>query len=303
MKNFILIIGLIYCSTNLSSQNYHKLIEPNKNWYVIYHCTQCGGYDHHRKYFFEGDTLINGVPYTILKAEVYKGYINYPLEPPEGFIYNIGYLREDTLNRKVYYYYLKSRHQHCESQELLLYDFNLSINDTFKTIIPCYSLDSCFYLTNRLNNIESLQLKNGEIINNFIFDHGSYSEYLGNSFPLPIDTFYTCIANYEYTFICLKKNNEPIHGDLCNLVYSNELSQNVTDIYPNPASTTLTINNPSNEKLRMLIFNINGIKMLEKELYSNHETITIQELSAGIFFYKIVNEERVLQNGKLIKNY
>ncbi len=303
MKNLFLLIGLFYCSTNLNSQKYHKFIEPDKNWHVIYYCTQCGGYDHHRKYFFDGDTIINSNIYTILKAEVFKGYINYPLEPPQGFIYNIGYLREDTLNRKVYYYYLKSKQQQCESQEIVLYDFSLKINDSFKTFIPCYSLDSCVYFTNTLTKIESLQLKNGKFINNFIFDVGSYAEYLGNYFPLLVDTFYTCIANYEYTFICLKKNNEAIYGDHCNLVYSKELAQDAIAIYPNPASTSLTIHNLHEEKLRILIFNINGIKVLEKEFYSNHETIVIQELSAGIFFYKIVNDELVLQNGKLIKNY
>jgi hypothetical protein len=302
MKTILLLLILILSIPILNSQKYHNFIEPDKNWYIIYYCTHCGGYDHHRKYFFEGDTIIDNKTYTILKAEVFKGYINYPFEPPQGFIYNIGYLREDILNRKVYYYYIKSRQQQCESQEMLLYDFSLSKNETINRLIPCYSLDSCVYSTDTLTQIESHQLINGEYVNNYIFRNSSYMEYIGNYFPLLIDTFYTCIANYDYTFICLKKNNEPVYGDLCNLVNLKEFYKNPISICPNPTSNFLTINNIQEDNFKILIFNSIGNKLLEKEISSNYNSISVQELAFGIYYYMILIDGKVIQNGKFIKN-
>jgi len=76
-----------------------------------------------------------------------------------------------------------------------------------------------------------------------------------------------------------------------------KLKQEQIAIYPNPASNVFTITN-ENLKIgnKIEIFNLQGQKILTKELNSQTQTIDISKIPTGIYIYKIGKE-----SGKLVK--
>jgi len=75
------------------------------------------------------------------------------------------------------------------------------------------------------------------------------------------------------------------------------ISSNKISIYPNPASTILTIT--SDKDATVEIVDINGIMLINKRV-SNNETIPIQTLSAGLYIVRIIAEKQI-KTFRLIK--
>lgn len=73
-------------------------------------------------------------------------------------------------------------------------------------------------------------------------------------------------------------------------------------IYPNPTTNNFTIQNASSKSV-VNIFNMQGSKVLNKKLTLNIENIIIEQLSNGIYFYQVTdNEGNILGQGKIIKD-
>jgi hypothetical protein len=86
---------------------------------------------------------------------------------------------------------------------------------------------------------------------------------------------------------------------------NNENEDNVfpVNIYPNPFSsqTYITINNPvliNNAEVR--IFNILGTEIKRISILEQSTMISFSEIMAGVYFYSVISENQVIQNGKLI---
>jgi hypothetical protein len=69
-------------------------------------------------------------------------------------------------------------------------------------------------------------------------------------------------------------------------------------IYPNPASTNITIEIPT--KCSLSILTISGQELLQKEIIEPIVTIDISTLTSGIYFVKLTGE-RSVRVGKIIK--
>jgi hypothetical protein len=73
-------------------------------------------------------------------------------------------------------------------------------------------------------------------------------------------------------------------------------------VYPNPTTNSFTIQNASSNSL-VNIFNMQGAQVLNKKLTLNNENINLEQLSNGIYFYQITdNDGSILGKGKIIKN-
>ena len=72
----------------------------------------------------------------------------------------------------------------------------------------------------------------------------------------------------------------------------NELKNNSIKIYPNPASAELTISSPIKFTDVKIVNSIGQI--IQESKYNN--TVSVVELSSGIYFVQLFNE-----NGKLLK--
>lgn len=89
-------------------------------------------------------------------------------------------------------------------------------------------------------------------------------------------------------------------GTAINPIHKNELPLNV---YPNPFSetTTIQINNfQPNQKLVLTVTDLLGQTVLTQQIESATSVVERNGLNPGVYIYRIVNHEGVLNTGKLI---
>ncbi len=77
------------------------------------------------------------------------------------------------------------------------------------------------------------------------------------------------------------------------------LSSTNLNVYPNPANTILFVNTPDDTTINIKLYDVMGHLVLDKAVTSN-EKIDIQNLSNGIYIYKLYHNEQELKVGKLI---
>jgi hypothetical protein len=73
---------------------------------------------------------------------------------------------------------------------------------------------------------------------------------------------------------------------------------NTLNIYPNPASTQITISTPNKGNLSIL--NLNGQQLLQQEITEPTTTIDVRELKSGVYFMRVMGEKNVMM-GKFVK--
>lgn len=268
----ILLFFLILYGTYSYSQPYKSVFgKDTTQWNVI----------HFPNFFLTeiykafGDTVINSHNYRFL----YKGV-------PWAFGDRFGYLREDTLEGKLWFLSL-SYH------EKLIMDLSLSKSDTF-SFEPNfnYTVDSVFYISGRKylsfngNNVDSI----------------SFIEGIG-----PFNLFYFTVSHYPPStqIRCMFKDNV--------LVYKNSLYNECTDtitginnaiknapsIFPNSTNTSVLVAIDEDGVFLIEFYNISGF-LLQKNKVQNNEIIDINNFPAGIYIIRIITKDRNYSS-KLIK--
>lgn len=83
------------------------------------------------------------------------------------------------------------------------------------------------------------------------------------------------------------------------------VGQNTTGkflVYPNPALNDLNISFPNEyQEAKVVLYNVLGQNVLEKSVSNSENTISLDNLNSGIYFYKIKSGS-FTQSGKIIKN-
>ena len=72
-------------------------------------------------------------------------------------------------------------------------------------------------------------------------------------------------------------------------------------VYPNPASENIFINTGLFQNLKVELYNSEGQCVYTSWLNSGTSNIDISKLSTGIYFYRFLKEDKLLESGKLIK--
>ena len=80
-----------------------------------------------------------------------------------------------------------------------------------------------------------------------------------------------------------------------------ELDIKEISIYPNPAHDFIQVKNENHERLNISIMDINGKILLTKSLAADENRIQIQDLSAGIYFIKVMDRNANTRVQKFIK--
>jgi hypothetical protein len=81
----------------------------------------------------------------------------------------------------------------------------------------------------------------------------------------------------------------------------NENTKNSFVIYPNPMASQLMVSFPTNiHEVEIELYNAIGQKVFSKTMQNANAPITIDQLSTGIYYYKIQGGALV-QTGKIIK--
>jgi len=89
-----------------------------------------------------------------------------------------------------------------------------------------------------------------------------------------------------------------------NVLVSNpniQAKQTAWVIYPNPVQNEFYIkNNMKTKNAFITLYDITG-KVLKKAAIDNHSTVSVKQIKPGIYFYKIMAENKLLKTGKWIK--
>ncbi len=86
-------------------------------------------------------------------------------------------------------------------------------------------------------------------------------------------------------------------------ISSAEDAQNALTIYPNPFknSTTVLINNTSQlNNCEFRIYNVLGSEVIKEAITNQSTTLELSKLPAGIYFYQLISDNKLLQSGKLV---
>ncbi len=79
----------------------------------------------------------------------------------------------------------------------------------------------------------------------------------------------------------------------------NDNEKNSISVYPNPASDFIIIASDF-ENLEFKLLDISGKLIISKDLDSKSQSIEINKLSKGVYFYQLINSDDQIENGKLI---
>ena len=81
-----------------------------------------------------------------------------------------------------------------------------------------------------------------------------------------------------------------------------ELDNLEITIFPNPSTDYININLSSEldiNKFYFKIMDVNGNEVLKNTIYYHHSKINISNLSAGLYFLQLYNENRLLKTSKI----
>jgi hypothetical protein len=305
MKFLIVMLLNITFQMEINSQNYHPLIRSNTYWDVMigHEWLPCMFFSGERC-FFEGDTILDGLHYNIVRANPIlsfgAGGFCPPYEVDGDSSYITAFMREDTIAKKVFIY-----EEWCG--DALLYDFSLDVNDTLLTVFSSPLV---------VDSIRYVNLLNGEERKIFYFSGCNwmdlyYIEGIGGStglcYPLSIMIDYYIVAG------CVVENNNPLLNlgqkwgiDCYPYVGINELSKkHGVIVYPNPVKRgdylTLTTNDQLVSFLIIDILgnNIDNININTSNLF-NENKIKINNLKKGIYFIEIQTINKTTYYEKLI---
>lgn len=297
-KLVTVILILITGSANGQTSIYHPFPDSNVVWNFHYfmNCFANGIGDQYYSITISGDTLINSQSYHKLSTPFVQSFST-------GFCggVDIGYkgaIRQDTLNRKVFFI------PPSNNTEQLLYDFNMQVGDTVEGIIESLSSPK-----DTVQSIDSV-LIDGSYRKRWIINSCyeiNFIEGIGSIYGL-FETSPGCIndlANFWIT--CFQQNEVTLYP---NPSTNCELITSIKETFPKPIQATVSPNpfhysallqlNSNFEKADIIIYNAFGAQVRQQNIISQMTTLNRDELSNGIYFYQIINNNRRIHAGKFI---
>lgn len=300
---FINMAGIV---NSCQGQSYHLFIEPGKYWEVIhmYYPNICGMSGGERS-FFDRDTIISGVNYSILSAypivNVNPGPFCPPLAVDTTLKYDIAVLREDTILKRVYKRILNS------NIDTLLFEFGLNVGDTLSSypgLSPKYVVDSVGVITLLDGTTRPLYFTTGNVNQlEFVIEGigGSRGPYDVIEIALDGEDFLTC---YSESGMNLWGINMLFGGTSLNcmgLVGINDDIQNTTGVFNiSSINGQLFINNLTNVNGLLCLNEISGKTVFKKRITNSESTLNINTLCPGIYVYNFTTDNNFRYTGKLI---
>ena len=302
---FLLMMGMAEGQTNV----YHPFPDSNAwwgemNWWTFW-VTQsqgCTVTDEHKLYV-AGDTLIGINHYQKLFQYGYEWSNTCPSSGTCCYYSNIykGAIRQDTSVKKVYLFY--------GSSDTLLYDFNLSVGDTLpisfnnpgnNNIVT--SIDSVFIGNNYRKKFHIGSY--ASIIEGIGCDEGLL-DYIGGWFEA--GSALHCFHQDNLSYIIRDTIGFGYVTDStydCNLDIGIPIITNKESItiYPNPATTTLTLHlQLSIPNSQFIVSDITGREIFHQAINNSIQTtIDVSDWSNGVYIYQLTNNKETFR-GKFVK--
>ncbi len=306
MKRILLylVTGLLLAVSGFGQSTvYHPFPISNAFWGVdgwnIF-----SGACYNARYGLNGDTLINGLVY----HKVYSLYDS-TLTNPKSYFYAV--IREQ--DKRIYTII-------NNSQEEILYDFNLEVGDT---ITWHYSLmfNAPEDFSRVVTQVDSIQLYNGEYRKRFSMEASGYNS-LGDIVVEGIGSIIwrglfnpliNAIATNgdQFSFTCFKQNESVLYLNnprcdhcFCSLytgIQTTEANNNLA-FSPDPFSvqTTLRLNNQL-ENGSLLVYNSLGQEVRHiSGLTGSLILLNRKNLSPGIYYLRLLDQNKVIGNSRVV---
>jgi hypothetical protein len=274
----------IFLTLTLITTNAQTMVDTGKVWNVVgclNNFVVCGT----TNYSFGTDTIIGIQQYKLLNADNDSGFLSF-YEPIA--------LREDTINRQVFFYDI--------SGENLIYDFSITQGASYSTTvggcdigITADSVDTIILLSGESRKRMQVTITAiGVSCLPFTSYTETWIEGIGSLMGLTKVGFYTYVADVFTELICFHENDTVKYHDtqypscFYSTVVVNELSsKNLIKIFPNPASDFISIRADNSDKIRyVIISNVFG----EVLLTTDKTEIDLSEFSTGIYFVQVITE-------------
>ncbi len=309
MKKALSIITLVILTLSSYGQQYQPLPSDSAIWVYLNSGYQSDCY--FSKYEMQGDTIINGTvwqkTYLQVAKTLYPGQFPCSLPTQYGTREYVGCLRNDTLNRQVYYI---AANDTSLIKDTLLYNFNLHLGDTFiqKTYIyNTVGYDTLIVTQVKMESIGAnyyksfwVKLKNnnipcGEIL--LIEGVGSSNGLL----PIPFFCGETSIQLMCFVKKDFVNYSNSWKNDCASYLVSikSENLKNLKNIYPNPASNLVNVQSELTIA-KITLFTILGESVLSVQ---NASTIDVSSLQSGCYFMQVTTQNNSSTTSKLIVNH
>jgi hypothetical protein len=295
MKKLILLLSLVICMQGIETKA-QEWAPDGAEWYYDYVNFYFAGYVH---VTVAGDTMIHDTACRILNR---FAVIHNQVSGTTNYInHGNAYMYSDTDN--VYLYE--------NNKFYTLFDFSATIGDTI--IIPQNSnigFGECDS-TGKIHVIDTgTMIINGENLRWIYVSptddshwsiHGHIVEKIGplNSYMLPEPNI--CVIDlYEggplrcYSDPAFGLYNTGISPECDYLVSVPEMDEKEIQVYPNPASGTLTINTPGNRSHELRLYNSNGMEIMSRHLSQSHKSIDVSGLRPGLYYIRIESGNEVI---------
>lgn len=227
-------------------------------------------------YVHEKDTTIDNIPYHLIN--------------------DWGLLRESDLNAKLWY------RSFDDEEEFLLMDLSLNIGDTFL-------LSSVEFIVDTIYTEDSLKVIEFDYIplNCGFYERLKFKE--GKGPNLCFDFLLSAIESKSKLLRCHTKDSITINyleqfgfGSDCSrdLVSAENLEIGTIQIFPNPFNDYIIVRFNDTKQRTIEIYNINGLRILNKTTTLNYLDINTEDLLKGVYIIR-VKESDVTVNFKMIK--
>jgi hypothetical protein len=206
-------------------------------------------------------------------------------------------MRASDLNAKLWY------RRFDDEEELLLMDLTLNIGDTFLINAVAFIVDTVY-------TEDSLKVIEFDYIpwNCGFYERLKFKE--GKGPNLCFDFLLSADESDSKLLRCHTKDSLTINyleqfgfGSDCSLdlVGTEDLEIETIQIYPNPFSDYLTIQFNDTKQRTIEVYDINGLKILNKTTALDYLDIKTEDLLKGVYIIRIV-ESDITVNFKLIKS-
>lgn len=200
-----------------------------------------------------------------------------------------------------------------DTQEYLLYDFNLNLNDTIHISNPYIGSEIDFTIS-EIDSIDLLGVyhKRFKIVG--LEQAFGWSEYWIEGVGSTNGLFYsgTQTIDFGYYLVCFHLNEDLIYinsnDNSCYVKYlgltNNTYKIKRVEVFPNPATDQLTFQyeNDVNQELTFKVYSLVGeLFFTNKILEGKSKKIDVSNLDSGAYFYEILIENSIIQHGKFEK--
>ena len=181
--------------------------------------------------------------------------------------------------------------------------FVIQVNGAFETstfsnvkLINGTQAKNVFWKINGAVHISNNSIFNGTIVSQGAIKLDTGTVINGSAFTV-VGSLKTFEMNVTATAIPTNCGTEST--SIFNTTKRNE----IVSIYPNPfkTSTTVLINDASQiNRTELRIFNLLGVEVMKTNITKQSTTLETTNLSSGIYFYKLISNNKIIQTGKLI---